>query len=662
MYSRLAITLGVFLIATTPAWGRSAGPPPDRSGVNGITCTACHLGNPVNSPGGSVTLDGLPANWTAGAVYTLRVTISRPASARYGFQLTAVDSNSRSIGNFVVGADGRTSIQIADVNGAPLEHIQHNSLGSAAGGSNVFEFQYRAPAGPAGTIRFNVAANAANNSGNSQGDFIYTLERILAPGGATSRAFSLTDRGGSSAVTAGAGGLTVGHARIVAGAGSVMPAGLGILSYRQGTTLISETSLAASTPIRSGRVWVESAGGTNTGVAIANPNAQDVTVAVYFTDAAGGAFGRKNLTIPGNGQVAAFVDQTLFSSGAGPFQTSIDVARTLTFDASLPVSVTAIRWFANERAEILMSTLPVTELSAPVGQAAYVPYLAIGGAWNAQVVLVNPSDDVLTGTVSFFGSGSGSAPAETLTLTVDGQTGTSFAYSIPSRSAVRMRVTGGASLQNGSVRVTPATSSRTPSAFALLSMRPGTITMTETIVAASSASSVFRTFVDNSGDFARAEPRSGQSGVSITNTSSTPATVTFELSNLDGSAAPFTGSVTVPGFGQFNGFVGQLPGFASLPANIQGVLRLAADQRVVVTGLRGRYNDRSGGANLVLSAMAAVDEAAPASSSDLTIPHLADAAGYTTQLVVFGRSSGQASAGTIRFFAPDGQPLTLSLQ
>src|SRR6267143_942373 len=98
----------------------SSGPPANRNGVGGVFCTACHRTYELNSGSGSVWILGLPSGWLPGETYALQV-------------------------------------------------IEHTSVGSAIGSSNVFQFSYRTPDDPNfGSIRFNVAGNAANGNGNNQ--------------------------------------------------------------------------------------------------------------------------------------------------------------------------------------------------------------------------------------------------------------------------------------------------------------------------------------------------------------------------------------------------------------------------------------------------------------------------------------------------------------
>ena len=175
--------LGILFFAPiTLLLGRSGGPPPNRSGVTGPVCTACHVGNPLNSPGGSLQVIGLPPQWIPGQTYFLQVVISRAGARRHGFQMTAVDPNVQQAGAFTAGSDGRTQVVTADVSGASLQHIQHTSVGSAIDTSNTFGFSWRAPASASvGNVRFNVAGNAASGDGSNRGDFVYASEVIISP-------------------------------------------------------------------------------------------------------------------------------------------------------------------------------------------------------------------------------------------------------------------------------------------------------------------------------------------------------------------------------------------------------------------------------------------------------------------------------------------------
>src|SRR5207249_4984789 len=102
-----------------------------------------------------------------------------------------------------------------------------------------------------------------------------------------------------------------------------------------------ETAIPSSWPLLAGRIFAEISGEINTGVAIANPNGQAVTINFYYTRMDGTAAGSGTTVVPANGQVAAFLDQIPFN--ADP------MVGAFTFSSTLPVSVIALREMLNER-------------------------------------------------------------------------------------------------------------------------------------------------------------------------------------------------------------------------------------------------------------------------------------------------------------------------
>jgi hypothetical protein len=119
-----------------------------------------------------------------------------------------------------------------------------------------------------------------------------------------------------------------------------------------------------------------------------------VTVSFFFTDTRGN-FGSGSTIIPANGQLAKFLNES-------PFNGPSSLSGTFTFTSSVPVSVIVLRGLTNERSEFLVTTLTVADLSAPAATDTIVlPHFADGGGWTTQIILVNPSDGILTGAVRF---------------------------------------------------------------------------------------------------------------------------------------------------------------------------------------------------------------------------------------------------------------------
>ncbi len=182
------------------------------------------------------------------------------------------------------------------------------------------------------------------------------------------------------------------------------------------------------------------------GLAIANPNNSTATIHFFFTDTAGNDLGSGSTTIAPNGQLAKFLDQA-------PFNGPLSFQGTFSFISDVPVGVIALRGLTNERSEFLMSTLPVIDTTSPPGSGtAVVPHFADGGGWVTEIFLVNPAENPMTGTVQFTNPDGAAA-----SVTIEGQTGSTFAYTVAGRSSQKLRTAGATSTTgSGSVRVVPS--------------------------------------------------------------------------------------------------------------------------------------------------------------------------------------------------------------
>jgi len=182
------------VLAATPValLALSTGPPVRRTGAavdGGITCTACHAAG-ADLSGGSVRIDAAP--YRPGQRQTIRVTVAHPDAQRWGFQLTArlASDPTKKAGTFAFGGPIRLrcdSGRFAEGDqgcGTELEFVSHGgtpeSTREGANGTKTFEVEWTAPEGAdIGDVIFYAAGNAANNSGNNQGDRVYNTELRL---------------------------------------------------------------------------------------------------------------------------------------------------------------------------------------------------------------------------------------------------------------------------------------------------------------------------------------------------------------------------------------------------------------------------------------------------------------------------------------------------
>jgi hypothetical protein len=272
------------------------------------------------------------------------------------------------------------------------------------------------------------------------------------------------------------------------------------------------------------------------------------------------------------------------------------------------------------------------------------PHFADGAGWTSQIMLVNPTDRVISGVLRF-----ADAAGQPSAIDVNGQNGNTFSYSIAPKAA-RQFVTSGspAAVRSGPVWIVPSENSAPPQGSLVFSYRRSNIRITEAGVSASSAATAFRVYVEASD--------SVQSGIAITNASSNPAKVRLELIDL-GGASVLAATVTLSGNGQLAKLLGEIPGFEGLSLPFQGLLRVTSASPIAVAGLRSHNNERG---EFLITTTPPFAEATP-SASELFFPHFADGGGYTTQFILFSGAEGASLSGAIRFMAQPGQPLALAV-
>jgi hypothetical protein len=474
--------------------------------------------------------------------------------------------------------------------------------------------------------------------------------------------YSIVNLGGVARTTDGAGSLAIGYAKITPGAASTTPSGVGIFGYKPADVLVTEAGVPDSPLITSGRIYAEESADLKVriGVAMANPNPADVTVNFEIRNTAGTVIsppgsqfvltGTNTACVPTDtvicNQMAKFLDEAPFSSGAG-------IQGTLSFTSSQPISVIALRGFFNERPvpEFLITTLPVLDLSAPADTGTRViPHFVAGESWTTQVLLVNPTASVQTGTIQVL-NGSGAAQS----VRIDSTVRDSAPYSVAGNSSQKFTITGAGptGVASGSIRVVPTGGGAVPTPLVIFSLKAGNFTVSETGVPVIQGST-FRMYAElNPGQKIR-------TGVAIANATSTAGTVLLSVTGLDGlplgsTAAP----LPLPASGQIVGFIDDLiPSLAG--QNIQGVLRLTTTVPTVsVVALR--LNRDNTQINLMTTTPPTVESGAPGTAVRV-FPHAINGGGFTTQFILFSGTAGQAPAGDLSFTKQSGEPLVFDIK
>jgi hypothetical protein len=670
---RFLFTLILGLAWQGYVFGNVSGPPPAANGSFGDSnaCTSCHLNYP-NVIGGGVNITGLPADgWLPLKTYSLLITVQKPGQTVFGFQLSAVvDATNQQAGFLTPGNErvkivcGGNTLATSGQYGscAVPGAIQYAEHSDARVVTSTFSVNWTAPASiTAGTVRFNLAADAANGDGLSPNDFTYTRIDIVSPSltappvDLTMHPFTIVDRGGMSIITDGSGPQTVGYSRIVPNSGQITPTGVAIYGFRNPSfILVSETGVPASPLVSAGRIYAEIAGSVNTGIAIANRSDSAATISFSFRNASGVLAGSGSITIAANRQIAEFLNQAPFNVYPGStFQ------GTFSFTSSVPVAVVASRGLLNERGDYLTSAVPVLDPSAaPPSGSVVVPHFADGNGWTTQIVLVNPTDSTLTGNVVFAEPG-GSVTA----VTIAGVTSGSFSYSVPGRGSLKLATAGAGTVTgSGSARVSPAGGGIAPVVLVLFSYRQAGVTITEA-GAPVTTGKAFRLYAESAGT--AGQPGNIQTGIAVANASFLSAQVTLEITDLNGSSvgiSPYT--FTLLASGQTSKFLTDI--FPALPGSFRGMLRITtAGSGISVIGLRAHYNERQPIPDFLITTTPPSNEATAASSAELLFPQIVNGAtqesGYTTQFILFNATPVSSSSGNLRFLKQDGTAFSLNV-
>jgi hypothetical protein len=180
----------VYCFNGAPLGAFSSGPPASRTGAPALgtfpaepTCADCHTSFPLNSGPGILTINGLPAGYTPHQEVAVTVTWAQLNRLRYGFEATALDDLGNKAGDLVLTDTTRTQLANGGGNFTGRQYIEHTFAGVTPNGTdqNSWTFTWRAPAQSVGRVTFYVAGNAADGTGSSAGDFIYTTSASVMP-------------------------------------------------------------------------------------------------------------------------------------------------------------------------------------------------------------------------------------------------------------------------------------------------------------------------------------------------------------------------------------------------------------------------------------------------------------------------------------------------
>ncbi len=595
------------------------GPDPAVNGIFGSTnnCAqaGCHVGNPVNAPGGSLTLLGLPAEWTAGQTYPLTVLIQRTATVTYGFQLSAVfDSNSQQAGSLTKGGTGVAANRISIVSAGGVQYAQHNQVNAQSAATTQFLVNWTAPSSTSGgTVRFNVAANAANGNIQNTGDFIYTLVERRSPGAGPAPDFSMTATPATAAVTA---GQSASYTTSIAGGNGFA-----------GSVALSVTGLPSG------------ATGSFNPASVTGGGDSTLTISTAGTVAAG----TYPLTITGvSGSVTHSASVSLSVSAAAPADFSIAVnapSVSVAAGANTTASVAVVP------ANGFAASVALTVTGLPAGASgSFSPSLVTASGNSTLTITV--SGAVVPGTYPLVIAGTSGSLTHTaaLSLAVTAPGNTSRTFAIANFSSNSSSTDGTGALGVGYARIS-ATTGTAPAGVEIFGYRANNVLVGETGVPASPLIASGRIYAEVGGAV--------NTGLAIANPGTSTATINFFFTNASG--ADFgSGSTTIPAGGQLAKFLNETP--FSGGSNVQGTFSFTSTLPVSVIALRGFTNEVRN--DFLITTLPVIDTSAAAGTGTQILPHFANGGGWTTQVILVNPGSTTLT-GTLQFVSTAGVPVTV---
>ncbi len=453
--------------------------------------------------------------------------------------------------------------------------------------------------------------------------------------------------GAAQARTAGSSEVAqAGYAKVAIESG-VAPYGTAVLSSKQNGITVSEAGVPASPPTTRARLLIDYRSGVpghgdagtvdiDTGISVVNYGSTTANVTYTLHNVKGTHIASGRGIVAAGAQVASgFNLPPGFQTGAG--------FGSLEISSDQPVSIVALRETINQRNEVLFTTTPIADLAQPLAaDQIYFPQFADGGGYATELVLLNTSSNVETGTLQLFDDN-----GVPLAVNQDsGTTDSSFKYSIPAGGTFRFHTDGlAASVKAGWVQLTPDAGTSTPVGAGIFSYSSEGILVSESGIPAAVSTTHARVYVDLS--------RSHDTGLAIANPASTSANITIRAYEADGVTPIGTsqGLLQLPGNGHSARFATELvPG---LPAGFTGMLDITSATPFAALTLRSLNNER----NDFLMTTFPIADANRAAPSPVVFPQIADGGGFVTEVILL--NAGGASKATVSFFDNEGKPLAV---
>jgi len=306
----------------------------------------------------------------------------------------------------------------------------------------------------------------------------------------------------------------------------------------------------------------------------------------------------------------------------------VPTGATLTVTTSTPVAMSAFRLSTNGRGEKILSPAPMAEPSN-VSDRTTVPYIVSGGGYQSEVLLINPTEELAKGTITFYN--------ETGEREALGTRSDVLFYEIPPHSSYTISSDrAGPNVLRGYATV-KANAGNAPHSAALTKRWSGDVWTHENLVSGISGSDL-----QFAVDLRPTMIRHGEIDINfviVNPIENGAANISLTLGE-----AEITSDSLLPGEQKtisLRGIEGQ---------SIHGIVGFSSDRPVTLTALQKTLNIRS---EIIEMELPPISEAA-------YFPYVPNGGGLSTEFRLANVSVQQAG-GQLEFVTPNGEPATATI-
>lgn len=249
-------------------------------------------------------------------------------------------------------------------------------------------------------------------------------------------------------------GLKVGYAVLTPDPGTRTPSGAIVFQFKLNGRIVTEAGVAATPSTSIARLFIDNAG-TRTGFAVVNPELQNASLTISRLDKNGAIETTLTRTLASGNHLAVFAHE-LFGDLVEGFTGVMEIR------SSVPVVAIALKLTVNGRDDLVLTSLPVADLTRPSSASSLVfPHIAIGTEFSTRLIFLNTDpNSMATGRLNFRQSnGAG------MTIPLGADIGSQFPYQLASSGGRQLFP--GASTRISSISLIDPSSNRVSSELAV---------------------------------------------------------------------------------------------------------------------------------------------------------------------------------------------------